>query len=264
MAERGYGRIPDRNKLAHFFVDKLVVGFVEPSISGRENIELIHERYVNQKPSVLAAVHFSNSDWPVIDNSFRRLGLDDVANDISVVQGSNLEKHAVARFLMSGFKRISIPSSRDSKLRENREEYTKRLSEGKRLATIELRRGNPVGVFMGRGRNYDGTLEKVPPDLAEWLQLVPDTAVFPIVVIGTDKVLKAHDPIPKFGYVQIKYGDPVYVREIEETFPKICGREKNELLVNLVMRDISRMLPEHMRGSYADFSRLGVNSSNSS
>lgn len=250
MAERGRDyTVRERNRTAHLVVENLVIAFVDAGVDGRAYMAFANERFKQGRPTMFAASHFSNSDWPIVDHVFRVLGYREFANRTSIVQGSSLEKHSAARWLMSGYKRISIPSSRDEKYKSDRFAYKSGLETGRDVARRELLAGNPVGIFMGKGRGYEGELEFVPSDIARWFQLVPETVVVPISLVDTNKRLKPHSLVPRPGSAGVKFGAPIFVDRLCEGLDG--QKNRDDLIVNTIMDEIATNLPERCRGYYA-------------
>jgi 1-acyl-sn-glycerol-3-phosphate acyltransferase len=119
-----------------------------------------------------------------------------------------------------------------------------RRGEGDRRAIVTclklLRVGNPLGFFPEGTRSRDGTLHRAQPGIA-FLAAKADAPILPVGVTGTATAR------PFRSDIRVRVGEPFHVRDLG--LP--AGTSEQEV-ADAIMRKVAALLPETMRGVYAE------------
>lgn len=182
------------------------------------------ERVPESGPVLLAANHASFMDPPLIGSSLNR------------------ETHYLARntlFRFPIFRNILnyinvIPVDRDGK-----------SPKGLRAVTNSLKNGNPVILFPEGTRSHDGKLQTAKSGVG-LLAIKSEAPVVPIRVFGTFESYGRHLKWPKINRVQIKMGQPIWLRELRaesKTANKERVKEIYQEAADQIMKAIEELTP---------------------
>ncbi len=116
---------------------------------------------------------------------------------------------------------------------------------GLRTAERYLRAGNVILVFPEGTRSPDGRLQTPEPGLG-LLALRTQAPVVPMAVVGTDRALPLHSPVPRPAKITVYIGPPL-------RFPEYCGQRISRSAVDDVvartMKAIAALLPPDRRSA---------------
>ena len=119
----------------------------------------------------------------------------------------------------------------------------RRGESDRRALTTSLRvltSGNPLGFFPEGTRSRDGVLHRGHPGIA-FLARRSGAPILPVGLIGTReaKLLRSH--------IRVRVGEPFRVAELG-----LPSAASDQEVTDVIMRRIATLLPEGMRGAYAE------------
>ncbi|HEX9269832.1 MAG TPA: lysophospholipid acyltransferase family protein [Candidatus Limnocylindria bacterium] len=108
------------------------------------------------------------------------------------------------------------------------------------LCLSVLRAGRPLGYFPEGTRSRDGRLRRAHPGIA-FLALRSGAPIVPVGVTGTPAArIRRSD-------ILVRVGEPFRANDLPES-----ATHDDQAVADAIMRRIAALLPEAMRGSYAD------------
>jgi len=231
--------VPAITKLVDFIIRRYATPL---EVVGQRNLD----RALEMGELLIEPNHTSNADGPTLDLALRRLGVEDAV----YIMGIRLEKHLVTNLLVNAASTIRIwPNSEEPKDEFEREEKVRRNVRAIRAANEVLKQGHPVVVFPEGSRSCreDGLTDPVE-DVGVFLR--KNRVILPVGIVGTRNVLPVGKIMPVKAPVEIRFGKPMSVDELMERHDNLERKFQRVAVVEDVMKEIARELPEDLRGIY--------------
>lgn len=251
MSERlPYSTTINRRADAHAicaFLDRVCVRQLE--VEGLENLYVVRERMRKGLPTILFPNHKSHADGPLLFKSMRENGFDDIAVRLRNIVGTMLMKHPVTSYLTYGYNGILVPADRDYSIDDGVRGLMVR--NGLIKARKSLSEADPLVVFAEGGRSKKGGMKKVKPSIAVYLRLVGNVNVFP-VAIEADDIWPATSSLPRIRQVgKISFGKQITANYLDAATAELSGEQKDQAMMDTIMYEIARLLPERYQGYYS-------------
>jgi 1-acyl-sn-glycerol-3-phosphate acyltransferase len=111
--------------------------------------------------------------------------------------------------------------------------------------------GGALVIYPEGHRQESGRLARAEPG-AGFLARSSGVPVVPAAVVGSDRVFPRGARWPRFARLEIRCGAPIRIRERRPDGTRV----DNQDAADAIMLAIARLLPEGMRGAYADVAAL--------
>ncbi len=256
MTEREQsGSIVKQNLGLHAFAEVLVFGFVSgPSVEGGENI-VEAERLLRLGVPVefWFAPHESHADYTLLHKVQSTTVSSAFAHDTYGVMGSMLDKMLITRILKHAYKGFMVPSVRDIPTTEEGKEERNDNKENA-FEVVEQLHSNGKAI----GLNPEGTrlggkeLRRGVGGVGRYPRTMNGGVILPVAIEGASDILRVGSKMPHRGPAKLKCGKPIWVGELLDRAKGLSIVEGNQLMVDTVMFEIAKLLPEEKRGFYAN------------
>ena len=251
MAERLWQTNIKQSRLINLGVERYASHYAETTIYGAENVEAIKELLIQKTPVQLYPNHLSHADGPVLAIEFKKMS-PEVAKKLRFVMGSVIRGNLLTYILMHAYNGLVIPSQRrkpDSS--EGWQVRELQIETADRAAEKTLKVGNVLVNFAEASRSRERKMVKVDNKIARYFYFVPNTHLVPVGIWGTESVLPPEKTLALHGEVFLNIGQPISVRELEERIGKSSSKDENDQrLVDALMREVAKLIPEEYQGYY--------------
>lgn len=247
------GLIPE-NPLARWTMDALMKIYVpHVYIHGKANIEEIRRLRAKGTPVSFYHNHLSNVDAPAVDHGFRKNGYDDIADEIIFIKGKKLQDEAVTRFLTQMVPSFLIwPPTIETNTEEEKAQRHKLNFAALKSSKEALKQGNIIDVFPEGGRSRTQSLRAPVNEVSGYFSLLPNEVIVPIGIVGSEKIVRVGQKIPRRGEVHIIVGKPFAFVDVEKLYSHLPKKDRRAAVMNHVMRELAWTLPQEYRGIYEE------------
>lgn len=254
MAERiPHGPIVERRAGAHTIclaLDKLCVSRLD--VLGLDNLAMTADLLGSGSRAIWFPNHLTDADGSILIKAMRENGHGRIADKNHFIVGTMIMKNLVKRFLTHGYHGIVVPADRDESI--SKEIRSQMVRNALAEATRVFNAGDPLTVFAEGGKSYTGKMRRVKPNIAVYLrlnpQLIDKTYVQPVGIVAV-KIWPVRSPVPlprRSGLVN--FGQPIPLKQLYDVTTDYSGVEKDQMMVDLVMCQVAKLLPERYRGYY--------------
>jgi 1-acyl-sn-glycerol-3-phosphate acyltransferase len=254
---------------SRFAMEQLSRIFIsETNVAGEENIDEARVWKMYKLPIVFVPNHLSNADGPTLLSALRKVKFTkNNPNDEPVYAiGRRLTEDKLLNGI--GLTRFAptIPVWPPTMKPQSFEE----VAEAKLMkkASVEeageaLKKGKQLVIFAEGTRSRIVALAKGTPGVADFFTVAqqwgdsfyppqPDTLIVPVSMFGTEAIHPIDHKFPtRRGPVTVNFGQPFRASELQEQYGDLPNGLRNQSMVDHVMIEVARNLPEHMRGHYA-------------
>lgn len=234
------------NPLQQLFNEGLARIYIENVLlSGQENLEEVRQLIAAEKRVVFVFNHLSNWDAPAIISALRRHGFGDIAQKIAFILGAKLLLNKLTSKFVGGYSFIPVWPPDLKPKNAKQEKMAKSLTpKSIRTARSVMEHGGIIALFPEGGRSRTGQLIGGYPATSHYIE---NNWVVPIGLYGTEAVLPIGTWIPRRkSSVAINVGKPIDISAVNE---------KRGALVDYVMTEIAKLLPDKYQGVYRDRSK---------
>lgn len=249
----------EQSRLQNLVIEVLARFHRSAQLNGIENLSKIEELLDKGAAILLTPNHLSHLDGPFIAVKLKNHS-PETGKKLTYVMGDVIHRNLITGYFMHAYPGILFPSQRlkpdkyDARAWQERERRKENAYEAE---ADDLTSGRLLVVFFEASRSRERKMGKVSHNNARHLKLVPEEYVVPIGLWNTEKVYPPDTKVifpPRFWHKpHITIGPPISVHEIEERVGEsISEEENNQKLVDEVMREVAKLLPENYRGYYAD------------
>jgi 1-acyl-sn-glycerol-3-phosphate acyltransferase len=200
------------------------------------------------QPVVIVANHLSYSDANLIEVLLRRGGGAELADRLTVIAGPKVYSSLQRRFSSLCFGTIKTPQSTGLSSDEavmNRRDVARAARRSIEIAHERLRLGEALLVFGEGTRSRSGTLQRMLPGVARYMES-PGVQVLPAGVVGTDAMFPigeaALNPVP----CVTRLGRPLDAGMLRDR----CHGDRR-LIMDIIGLQVAGLLPPEYRGVYA-------------
>jgi len=261
MPERILKEVPqvkiERRRFTNAFVETLAKWHRKTEIHNPENILKIKELLDQKIPVVGVFNHLGNLDGPLIPTEFKNIS-PELNRLFTAIMGEVVWRNYLTKPLLYAYDGILVPSARlkpeesDARGWAIRREWQKKADEETEKA---LKEGKFIGLAAEASRSRDKLMKQVSPKIARYFYLAENTHVVPIGLWNTEKVLP---PDTKIFFVarfwnrpHLAVGEPISVAELgERVGASETKAENDQKIVDEVMYEIARLIPEEYQGYY--------------
>lgn len=245
-------RIPFRTRL----VETIANRHPGTEVQGAENIREIKRLLDSKVPVIGIFNHLSHLDAPLIAIEFNKV--EPGVKELQVfIMGSVIWKNLITHFLMQAYDGIMVPSHRQTPAKEDGQSWGIRMQwkeKADEAAARALQEGKFLLLSPEGGRSKDGTGLKQPSDhAARYFYFAQNIHLVPIAVWNTERFLPPEKFFPRpWHRPHISVGPIFSMSELEQRItPSEKPEENNQKLVDAIMIEVARLLPEEYRGYYA-------------
>ncbi|MDO8487031.1 MAG: lysophospholipid acyltransferase family protein [Candidatus Curtissbacteria bacterium] len=224
-------------------------------LSGQENLEEVRQLIAAGEKVVFAFNHLSNFDAPAIISALRRHGFQDIAQRTVFILGAKLLLNKLTSKFVGGYSFIPVwPPNLKPKNAEQEKMAMSFTYKSIRATRSVIKQGGIIALFPEGGRSRTSQLIEGYPAISHYLE---GNWVVPIGLYGTETVLPIGALIPrKKSYVAMNVGKPIDIPAVKADFNHLIPREeKRGTLVDYVMIEIAKLLPDEYQGVYRDISK---------
>lgn len=245
-------------KLADVFSKKL-------EINGRANLKSIRESLNKGKSTIILANHSSHADHPLIVKSLRESGFKDLADRIIFIAGMKVKNEFLGKCFSDAFAHILVSTPEKGEISEEEKRKAqminiKGFSEINRL----MNKGHLFVLYAEGTRSRNKKLLKAIPSVARYFENPNLEFLLPTAIEGAVDLLPVGESVPRFADTKVTFGEPIQPDELfskafedlPDQLKKLDSKDKsvrdkiNELVIDMVMRRIAKLLPEQKRGYY--------------
>lgn len=255
MERKHSSAIVKENPAIHKFAEALVSYYVRDfSFEGAEYAQEAEKHLRDGIPvEVWFAPHGSHADYPLAHKGMTVAASKEFAHDTYAVMGSMLKKLKVTRFLMHAYNGVMVPSIRDYPEKEDQKAWDKR-EEMKDTAFEVI--GEIHSSKIALALNAEGTrvggkgLKRGFPGVGRYPRLMKHGFILPMATYGGENILPVKSKLPKRQPGGVRFGELIDVEEMLASVKNLSFREGDQIMVDYVMREIAKLLPEDKRGIY--------------
>lgn len=204
------------------------------------------------KSVIVAPRHLSHADHPVLVRALKEImGKDFSKYQLTIVAGMLFNGDPLTRILNRGYPNVTVwtlpeePSNDEKWManiinRRSREVSEKRLGEG--------------GIFIvypEGSRSRDGKLQKAKPGASGYALHPNVELVVPVVIEGTQTILKPGQTLPRFGHAYVEFLEPIRTMDLKKSAAHLPRTQRDAKMSEIVMGKIAAALPEEQRGFYS-------------
>lgn len=218
------------------FVERIINFAINSHIKKFANLNVINIEKLNniKKPVIFICNHLSNADGLILNKVLKN-------HDVAFVMGVKLKEDPITNIGVRIVRTIQItPGSPDKSAVTNLIKHVKS--------------GNNILIFPEGTRSRDGSMLKAKKGIYLIARLC-NVPVVPLCIYGSELYM----PIDKSGNmnheefrqanVVVKIGDPIDIPDKEKEESK---QEYEERIINYLMVNIAKMLPDKYRGAYKE------------
>ncbi len=256
MIERGnfnQDSTVNKSSLKNSIAERLTRHFVpEIEVSGSRHLHEVEERLAGMRPVIMIANHLSHADAPVLASALKRKGFDEIADKLVFMLGIRMKSTPVLNKILDSYS--YIPVWPPTIIPKNKKENAESLGMAKKAiiaARENLKNGKVLVIFPEGSRSRNGQLSTVKRVMAHYMLEMDDSFVVPVGISGSEKVLPIGNVIPKKGSVKVSFGNPVDINYLNRTLEGFSKKEKHQLSVDYLMRQVADLLPDEYKGFYA-------------
>lgn len=256
MAEREHsGSVVKQNFGLHAFAEALVAHYVTDfSVEGANYAKQAEKHLKNGLPvEVWFAPHESHADYPLIHKGLTVAVSKEFSHNTYGVMGSMLKKLFITRFLMHAYSGVLVPSIRDVPVTGDKEAWDRREEMKDRAFELigEIHLQEKVLALNAEGTRIGGEgLKRGFLGVGRYPRLMKGGFILPAVHYGGSDILRVRSKIPKKGQGGVRFEELISVDELLGRVGGLSTREGNQLMVDMVMFEIARLLPQEKRGVY--------------
>lgn len=234
--------------LARHFIENIL-------LLGQENLAVIREKIEAGEKVVFTFNHLSNSDAPAIISALRRYGFRDIAQKIVFILGAKLLLNKFTSMFVGGYSYIPVwPPELEPKNEKQEKMAMSFTFDSIRAANSVKKLGGIIAIFPEGSRSRTGELGKGFPAVSHYFD---NSWVVPVGLYGTEKVLPIGSRVPRKKDVVMNVGSPIDVSKVKVDFNQLPTREeKKGALVDYVMYQIAKLLPDEYQGVYREGDKI--------
>jgi 1-acyl-sn-glycerol-3-phosphate acyltransferase len=217
----------------------------EPVVRGAEHLEDVRRAQV-----VLMANHLSYSDANLIDVVLHNLGVNELADRLTVVAGPKVYSTITRRFSSLCFGTIKVPQNADRSSAEavmSPRDVARAARRSIAVAHERLRLGEALLVFPEGTRSRTATMQPFLAGTARYLEspACPDVVVLPVGIVGTERLFPVHSAALNPVAVMVHFGAPIRVDQLRSR----VGNDRRHVM-DAIAHAVAHLLPPKYRGAY--------------
>lgn len=256
-----------RSPVSTYIVRKLTDLFsTKLQIRGQDNLKKIRESLNRGKSTIILANHSSHADHPLIVKSLKESGYKDLSDRIIFIAGMKVKNEFLGKCFSDAFAHILVSTPEKGEVSEEERRKAqminfKGFSEINRL----MNKGHLFVLYAEGTRSRSKQLLKAIPSVARYFENPNLEYLLPSAIEGAEDLLPVGKSIPKFAMPKVTFGEPVHpdglftkaYTQLPDQLKSLDPKDKsvrdkiNELVIDMVMKKIAKLLPEHRRGYYS-------------
>ncbi len=256
-----------RSPVITYIVEKLTGMFsTKLEIHGQDNLKKIRESLNNGKSTIVLANHSSHADHPLIVKSLKESGYKDLSDRIIFIAGMKVKNEFLGKCFSDAFAHVLVSTPEKGEISEEERRKAqminfKGFSEINRL----MNKGHLFVLYAEGTRSRSKKLLKAIPSVARYFENPNLEYLLPTAIEGAEDLLPVGKSIPTFAKPRVTFGEPIHpdglftraYAELPDQLKSLDSRDKsvrdkiNESVIDMVMKRIAKLLPDHRRGYYS-------------
>jgi len=196
--------------------------------------------------------HLSNWDHAALEQAYQRYGFGRLRGKHVYPLGISLQKNRAAQIVNHMVPTIPVWPSRFPTTSSEEERRKREMNlKGTRAIVNSLNEGRTIVIYPEASRGTKPEIEPLDENIHGYFRR-PNMVILPVSLTGTEIVLPKGKWWPTPYPVTVTFGKPIYTDERLERYAGLSRDEIGKRILDDVMTEVARNLPECYRGIYAD------------
>ncbi len=233
------------------FLDKVVDLLTNTNFIGKENVDsafsLLNKGSIDKL--FIISNHISYGDANVIASEFSPfMKKYDFKKDFSVVVGPKVYNNKFKKFSSLHFNSLLIAQSRSVATEDASVKYREVANATRKVARDIRKKVKILLIFPEGSRSRSKKLKTFLPGVFRLMNIPGNTAVLPVSIVGTEKLLPINATALNFSDLRLNVGDMIFLEDLKKSFK---GKNRKAEIMDELGRAVAKLHPEDQRGVYS-------------